>query len=235
VAQGEPKLRTEAVSTVFVDRAVGLFATVVVACVAVLLRLPFFLQQPQTRLAGLLMLAFLVASVLGILALFRRNLFTHWSLFRRIEHGSALGPLIRRAYEAFYLYRDRHRAMSIALVLSVLNLLFLTFACLFFGVALAAPLAHPVIDHLTLFPVITTLAAIPLTPGALGLREGLFVALYGAVGLDAVHALTLSLLVYAGGVAWSLVGGIFFVARSAAEHHDLRSELQHLREGDGGA
>jgi uncharacterized protein (TIRG00374 family) len=226
VASGK---KTEAISTVFVDRAVGLFATIVVGCLVVLVRLPFFLRQSETKLAGVLMLAFLLGSVVGMLVLFRRHRFEHWPLFRRIEQASAVGMLIRRAYDAFYLYRSRHGVMVKALALSILNLVFLTLACLTFGVALDLPLARPMVQHFTFFPIITTLAAVPITPGALGLREGLFVTLYGAIGAGAAQALTLSLMVYAGGLAWSLLGGVFFVARSAAEHHGIRQELHEVR------
>jgi uncharacterized protein (TIRG00374 family) len=230
VARGEHGKRVEAASTVFVDRAVGLFVTVVFCCVFIVVRLPFFLVSPRAKAPGLFMLAFLVATVLGLLALFRRNVFEHIPVFRRVERNTALGPLIRRAYEAFYLYRQHPRVMLQAVVFSVLNLVCLTLACVCFGRAIHLPLAQPLLDHFTFFPIITTLAAVPLTPGALGLREGLFAGLYGVVGVGIPHAIALSLMVYISGLLWGLLGAVFFVTHATAEHRGLREELARLRE-----
>lgn len=221
--------RTEAASTVFVDRAVGLFATILFCCVLIALRLPFFLGHSQAEVPGLLMLVFLLSATAGILALFRRNLFEHFALFRRLEYGTAVGPLIRRAYNAFYLYRHRRRVLGLSVLLSILNLSFLTVACLFFGLALGLPIEKPFVDHFTLFPIVTTLAAIPLTPGALGLREGLFVGMYGAIGIEPAQAISLSLLVYVGGLVCSLLGCLFFISYTSAEHQSLRHELNELK------
>lgn len=62
-------------------------------------------------------------------------------------------------------------------------------------------------------PVIITISAIPLTPSGFGIRENLYVLLFGlaASGVDASQALALSLLAYAGTFFWNLVGGVFFL------------------------
>lgn len=227
-ARDLPGRRAETASTVFVDRAIGLFTIILYCCLVILIRLPFFLTHPQTKGPGLLMLIFLATSLIGMLALFRRNLFEHFALFRRIEYATSVGPLIRRAYEALYLYRSNPRSLALALALSMLNLVLLTLACGSFGAAIGLSLDRPFLDHFTLFPIITTLAAIPLTPGALGLREGLFAGLYGAVGVLPPYAVSLSLMVYAGGLVCSLLGGIFFIGHTSAEHHSLREELRQI-------
>jgi len=67
------------------------------------------------------------------------------------------------------------------------------------------------VDLLTLFPVITVLAAIPLTPGSLGIREGLYIQLLHPLGIAAGPALMLSLLTYLTATVWSLFGAPFFL------------------------
>jgi uncharacterized protein (TIRG00374 family) len=219
----------EAVSTVFVDRAVGLFSTILFCCVVIALRLHFFLTHTETTAPGILMVVFLLLAVLGILALFRRNLFEHFAIFRRMEAGTRLGALIRRAYEAFYLYRSHPRVLAATMALSLLNLWLLTLACVCFANALHVVLPHPLITHFTLFPIITTLSAVPITPGALGLREGLFVGLYGGLAVDQVLAISLSLLVYAGGLICSLLGGALFIGYTSEEYQNLSEELARLK------
>ena len=63
--------------------------------------------------------------------------------------------------------------------------------------------------------------AVPLTPGSLGVRENLFVSLFASVFVDKPHALLLSLLVYGGGVFWSLAGGIVYLTMGAAGEDKL--------------
>ena len=227
-----PGRRAEAVSTVFVDRAVGLFATILFCCVVIVLRIPFFLNNQGTRWPGILMFLFLIASVVGIFALFRRNLFEHWTFFRQLERDTRLGPLIRRTYDAFYLYRSHHRVMAIALVYSYLNLGFLTAACYCLGRSLQ--IHTSLLEYFTLFPIISVIAAIPITPGSLGVREGLFVSMFAAILVDAHQALALSLMVYAVSLVWSLFGGVFFIGRPlSAEIEELKQAPDRLRDVEG--
>ena len=223
-----PGRRAEAASTVFVDRAIGLFAMIVFCCVMIALRIPLFLDHRGTRGPGILMFFFLIGSVVAIFALFRRNLFEHWPFFQRLEQSHRLGALIRRTYDAFYLYRHRHGVLFLSVFFSVLNMSFLTLACYSFGESL--DIQASLIDYFTLFPIISVVAAIPVTPGSLGVREGLFATMFGAIDVPAHFAVPLSLMGYIGSVAWSLFGGLMFVGHSAHAGRALREELHAVQQ-----
>jgi hypothetical protein len=62
-------------------------------------------------------------------------------------------------------------------------------------------------------PVVICVAALPVTPSGLGLRENLFVVLlaHPSMGVPATQALSLSLLAFAGSLAWSLLGGLVYL------------------------
>ncbi len=225
-----PGRRAEAASTVFVDRAVGLFVTIAFCCVMIAFRIPLFLDHQGTRLPGFLMLFFLLGSVVALFALFRRNLFEHWHFFQRLEKDTRLGPLIRRAYDAVYLYRKHARVMLVSILLSLLNLVFLTLACYSFGKSLQVE--QTLLDCFTLFPIISVLAAIPITPGSLGVREGLFIAMYQAINVDDHCSFAMSLMVYFSSVIWSLFGGLVFVGYSAGSGHTLRAEIDALKSSE---
>lgn len=230
VSRDTPGKRAEAASTVFFDRAVGLFVMVVFSCAMIALRLPVFLDNKGTKTAGVLMFLFLAGAVAGILALFRRNLFEHWPFFQRLERDTRLGPLIRRTYDALYLYRGHPKVMFLSVAVSLLNLAFLTMACFAFGRSLQ--LDTTAADYFTLFPVISVIAAVPVTPGSLGVRESLFVAMFDAVGVGPNHALSLSLLVYLGSLAWSLFGGVLFLGYSAGSGRTLRGEFEAMKSSE---
>lgn len=222
-----PGRRAEAASTVLVDRAVGLFATIAFCSIMIAFRIPLFLDHQGTRGPGFLMLFFLLGSLVGLFALFRRNLFEHWPFFQRLETNTRLGPLIRRTYDAVYLYRGHTRVMLISLGLSLLNLAFLTLACYTFGKSLQVE--QSLLDCFTLFPVISVIAAVPITPGSLGVREGLFITMYQAIDVDAHYSISMSLMVYIGSLVWSLFGGLMFVGYSAGSGHTLRAEIDALK------
>ncbi len=208
-AKGQEGRRAEATMTVFMDRAIGLFSTLVFCCLMIVLRIPVFLDNEGPRSTGVLMVIFLGCAVVGICALFRKNVFEHFSFFQRLEDNTKVGPLIRRAYEAFFLYRRHTRMLLLSFVLSILNVIFQTLACYSFGQALEVEV--PMMDYLALFPIITVLMAVPITPGSLGVRESLFVTMFRAVMVDRPHAILMSLMVYAGGVFWSLAGGLMYL------------------------
>lgn len=89
-------------------------------------------------------------------------------------------------------------------------------------VALAAPLDHTVAWYwfAAIVPFVTLASLLPISIGGTGVREALFVALFGAVGMRAEVALALSLATL--GVA--LVWGLFGLALFAAGRRDAASD-----------
>ena len=118
-----------------------------------------------------------------------------------------------------------------AVLLSVLNMSLLTLACLCLGLSLGVELR--VRDYFTVFPVITVLSSLPLTPGGLGVREGLFVELLNTLGVSAAKALPLSLLTYLGGLAWSLLGGLVFLGYTSSRGQSFQQELTAMKSTGG--
>ncbi len=207
-ARRAPGRSVEATATILLDRGLGLFVMVFFCCVMILSRIHIFLDHDGPRDAGFLMLAFLAAGVAGLVLLFQRRLLERFGLFRRLERSGRVGSWLRRAYEALYVYRHHPRVVLKAALLSLGNLVALTLACHAIGQALG--LAVSLGDYFVLLPLISVIASVPLTPGGLGVREGLFVGLFQAIFVPASQALVLSLLVYSTGIIWSLIGGAIY-------------------------
>ena len=84
-------------------------------------------------------------------------------------------------------------------------------------VALAGPLDADVALHwyAVIIPFTTLASLLPISIGGTGVREALFVALFGAVGMRPEVALVLSLSTLAVALAWGLVGlALFAVGRA---------------------
>ena len=75
---------------------------------------------------------------------------------------------------------------------------------------------------LLIVPMIICVAALPITPSGLGVRENLYVLTLSApqIGVEPTHALSLSLLAYAGFLFWSLIGGLFYLGMRRTQHLD---------------
>jgi hypothetical protein len=61
-------------------------------------------------------------------------------------------------------------------------------------------------------PVTTATLLVPISIAGLGVREGLYVTLFAALGLPAAQAVALSLAVYSLDVATGLAGGVTYFA-----------------------
>ena len=80
-------------------------------------------------------------------------------------------------------------------------------------VALAMPLDAQVAVHwyAVIIPFVTLASLLPISIGGTGVREALFVALFGAVGMRPEVALVLSLSTLAVALSWGLLGLAFFL------------------------
>ncbi len=210
--------KTEAVSTVLIDRMIGLTALVLLAGTVVALRAGLFFGNPALRPIGVFVISFMTLMVVVVVTPFCRDWLEHPRFAGRgflPDSAKRVERILRRAYEACFICRRNPRLLSQTFLLSLANHLLAVIACIAFGKALNMPLGW--LEYLTYVPVIGVFGAIPITPGGLGLREGAAVVLLGSAGIARPEAMLLSLLLYAGLTIWSLFGGLLFVLwRSSA-------------------
>lgn len=200
--------RTEAVATVFIDRTIGLLALILLATTTTLLRFSFFWADPKGRLAVWFSVALFITAVLGFIAMFRKNIFEHWAFFRRLEENTALGRQFSRMYNAFHVCLQRPSVLIKTMTLSLLNHLGLIVLIFCLGQALEIRL--PFRDYLAVFPVVNTIAGLPITPSGIGTRDGTTVYFLGLLGTPIAQAFALSLATYLLMLAWSVAGGIVY-------------------------
>lgn len=204
-------LKAEAVVSVIVDRLIGLLAMLVFAAVMMAPNLDLLTRHP--RLGVLALLALGMLGSLGLLGgiSFQGGLSRLWPGARDWLRRLPKGPTLERALEAMRrLGRQRGllaRAFAISMVLNL--------ACVLQIWALARGLGLdiPFRFLLVLVPIIICIAALPITPSGLGIRENLYVLALTVpeIHVPAAAALSLSLLAYAGSLCWSLLGGVVYL------------------------
>ncbi len=218
--------KAEAVTTVVVDRLIGLWSMLLFAGLLMLPNLALLVgHDVMGATAGVILAMLCGCSVVALLA-FWGGLSRRWSGARNLLRKLPKGEWLERMLESCREFGRARGFLVKALALSML----LNTVCVaqFLTVADGLGLVVKPVIMFMIVPMIICIAALPITPSGLGVRENLFVILLGipAIAAPATAALSLSLLAYAGSLFWSCVGGLVYVtlkdrhqlAAVAAEH-----------------
>jgi len=233
--------KAEAVTTVFLDRVLGLYCMVGLAATAILFRagtLWHYAGQPV--LAGLTTTQLLVVGVLGgftavtlgfvaFLSSHCRRL-VYWLLDKLPAKPSAT---FKRIYEAVYLYRSRPGVLAKFVAYSLTNHVLVSVAMFLIGYAIADPVAHGgglrPLNYLFLIPLGLVLNGLPIAPAGVGVFEWALGFLFGTVLLagEANVGATLAALGHIIIILTNQVGLIFYIKgkrRVAEAIHEAEGE-----------
>lgn len=193
--------------SVFMERNAGLFALLTIATAAA-----FFAPPVEVKGFNLLQLTLLVfaAFIAANVVLANRP------AYRLVDSLVALTPLARtrsRAaslYDALVPYRDaRWRGVVAASVLQ--SFLFQAVVILVVFLNAEALDVHPPVASLAVFvPLISLAGMLPISVNGLGIREALYVLLFGRIGVASDAAVSMAVLYFAVTLAASLPGGIVY-------------------------
>lgn len=188
--------------SVMLDRVISMFALALL----VLATLPLALRMIADATILAVFSAFVIAVIAGLAALLvldRLSLLVSRYLPRRLV--DALSSLARDSRTVLL---DRDRAFAV-LGLAILNqlLMVLLIAVLAWGLGIRAP----ALSFLVLVPPALLASMLPLSFAGWGVREGVMVALFGAVGVAPGEALALSVAFGLVVLAGSLPGGVIWL------------------------
>ena len=226
VAKETHHKKTEVVSTVFIDRIIGLIALIALSTVIMICNLNFFLSNNYTKIALLFNCALLGGCVMGLFLVFQRNIFEQFALFRKFEERTSAGKILSRAYNSFRTCLYSPAVLVKTLGLSLINHTLMISIAFQVGKALGIQIRF--LDYLVVFPTINAAAALPITPSGWGIKEGVAKYLLGAMNVPETMAIPLSALTTMLLLFWSVVGGIVYILYSLkAGRIDLKSELEN--------
>jgi glycosyltransferase 2 family protein len=223
--------KTEAVTTVFVDRLIGLWAMLLFAGLMMIpnARLVFG-RDRVTMLPALLILGMLIACSVVMILAFRGGLSKHWPGARARLRRLPKGEHLERSLDACRRFGQAPhfllRTFAVSMLLNVMCVV------QWQVVGRGLGLSIPPLTMLVVVPTVICIAALPITPSGLGVRENLFVQMLDNPAL-ATSGLSLSLLAYAGSLFWSLVGGGVYLLLK--EKHHLHEEELAARNDNSGS
>ena len=201
------KQGTDTVTSVIVDRFLGLSALQAIA----ILGLIYDWQAVPVVVAYFTISIFIAGLIAGFLLINRPLYLTlqrRIGLFRRLTAFKTVGKL----FESFQGYPLP--ALGRSYLVSLLFNLTLIAMNICIGLALGAK-ATPV-QYAVFIPIASLVLLLPITVAGLGAREQVYRQLFGQVGVPAETAVAMALLVYIfGNICTGLVGGVIYLLRSA--------------------
>ena len=215
--------KTEAVVTVLVDRVIGLWAMLLFATFMILPNWHLFQASGLRSIMTAVLITMLGATGFVFIA-FRGGISKRWTSARSALRRLPKGDWLERLLDACRAYGKTPRPLYTALALSMIaNVL-----CVaqFWILARGLKLEVSFRELCLIVPTIVCIAAVPISPMGIGVRENLFVQMLAipAIAAPATPALSLSLLALAGSLFWSLVGGVVYMM-FRHKHHLGEKEL----------
>lgn len=210
--------KTEAVSTILIDRIIGLLALAILVGVMILIRWDFFMGNPVSRMYAVPALTACAIMIGGGILAFSVHIFEVFPWIKRWNHIPIAGKLLdtlERVYNAFYVCRANPRLL-LRLILTALAVQS-SFVVVGWCVGHALKIDAAFIDYLSFSPVVGLIGGIPITPGGTGIREAVSIHLWSALHITSDKALLLAFIPYLSMLVWGLPGGILFL-RQGKEH-----------------
>jgi uncharacterized protein (TIRG00374 family) len=204
--------KTEAISSIFIDRVIGLFVLALVVGVMILARWEFFMTHPASRVYAWPALTVCAILISGGVVAFSIHLFEAFPWIRRWNHIKLAGKVletVERVYNAFYVCRANPRLLLRLALTSVLIQLYFVGVAWYVGHALG--ISVTLMDYLAFTPLVGLISAIPLTPGGTGIREFASIQLWAALGIASDKAFLLVFIPYLFMLVWGLPGGVLFL------------------------
>ena len=209
-------LKTEAVTTVFVDRLIGLWAMLLFAGVMMLPNLQMITHHGEFAVPAVVILGMLVALTIVLSLAFWGGVTKRLPRARHYLRRLPKGELLEKSLDSCRAFGKENgflfKAVALSLVLNVFMVV--QIAVLGWGLGLKIPFTA----LLVIVPVISCISALPITPNGLGVRENMFVLMLAVLAIDRTAALSLSLLASAEGLFWSMVGGFVYLGVRDKEH-----------------
>lgn len=225
-----PGQKIQALLSVLVDRLFGLVAMVLLAGVIIAFQWGWLTNPAATRGYVWTALAILGGCMLMIGFSF---LVSGLNLAHRLPERFPGRDRLAEFSLAYNLYSRAWPISVLSLAISVLAHLgfFATFYCAARALALPGVRIPTLTELFTIMPVVSTITALPLSVGGLGLREGLFQIFLGTLaGVSEAVAVVTSSAGYLLMAVSGAIGGVFYLIYRPSGHARMREIRRHVAE-----
>jgi uncharacterized protein (TIRG00374 family) len=230
-AKQVPDRRTRAVMSVLVDRAVGLFALVLLGggMAAVQFAKIGDMNDPTARACLRVAIG---AGAIILVVIVGLTIFYHPLLRRLTGLGFILTRLpmqtqVRKAVEVMEIYRARPGVVLASIILTFPVHATVIVSAMFAGLALGLPISPGY--YWVVVPVVVLSGAIPISPQGAGVMEFFAIILTRREGATVTDAFALTMSIRAVQILWNLAGGL--IVLRGGYHAPSALEQRELEEG----
>jgi len=201
--------KSEAFAVIFIDRFFGITALFCYALVALLMMRQVSDLVPMMR--PLLLAGFVIAVVLIHIVFSRAGYLVGRAEAWQSEHPNPALRLLGKLLRAFAVYSGKTGTLVRVFVLSLL--LQLNVIVHFTLIMLAMHIDVPVLAMFVIVPVATVIMMLPVSINGIGLRETVFVLLFGLFGVDSAQSIAFAWVAFGFVLLQGLLGGLVFAHR----------------------
>ena len=203
---------TVAVSTVFIDRFMGLL---VLSGLALAVSPLILLTWGFQKYFWLPMVFLIIAWLFALFFLFNKHFARPFAWFIQKLIPDKIVTKAKAIYNQIHDFGRRKKLFWRIVFISI----FIQSARIVTHYLLALSLGVSVfpIYFFLIIPIIAIIASLPVSLGGIGLREQTGVVLFGLIGMTAVQAFSVEFLAYLVAIGSSLPGGIIFIGRKKIE------------------
>ena len=203
--------KTSSVLTVLLDRIIGVTALIMICTLGLLMNIKVVLGNPALRSLGIttviILIGLLFMTFVGLSRRVNRN-----KLFNKLMSKLPFSEAFNRVYMAFHAYRDNHKYLTYALLISFVNHAMNITAFYLITKALGFSVLN-IYSYFFIVPLGMITMAVPITPAGIGVGQAAFLKLFEwslgtktTIGADAVTIWQVL------AIAISLVGSYFYVS-----------------------
>ncbi len=210
VAIDHPERRAAGITTVFLDRVVGLLDLVVLAGVAILINWDQILSSDWLKGIAGLVAAIIAGAIVGATLFFSERLRSSPRL-RALLDRLPFRDLLGKIQAAVYVYKFHPRLVLVAVVLSLLVQLSVIFTAVCY--ALALDLQANLLSFFFIVPLANLASSLPGSPGGLGQLEGAYSGLFLLFKYGEDNGLLFGIIQRLNWYLWSTVGWVYYLRR----------------------
>ncbi|MDX9702439.1 MAG: lysylphosphatidylglycerol synthase transmembrane domain-containing protein [Candidatus Auribacterota bacterium] len=214
--------KPEAVTTVFIDRIVGIIGLLTIGLFALM----FNLKNPAFQNIAIFLLCLFVTMIIFTPLFLSKNLMKKVPLLQHLIEKLPFGDMIKRIYHTFYTYKSHKKTIVYGILLSMgLQAIFIV-AIAIMGQSIGMELK---LHYYFLFiPIIATIAALPVSVSGLGVNESLYVYCFSLVGATEESSLAIALLGRLILMIWSIPGWYFYMTagKNKLSEQEIQQEIK---------
>lgn len=213
LSREEETNNAKVVSTVLLDRLVGLITIAILGAVALVIGYSYTRGDSSIVLFTT---GVLVVLVVGWMLFFNRKFMQRLEMVFRLPVVNRLESSWRELYEALYHLHNQPRLLVSALAVSLLFEVVEVVSVIFAATALDIQV-QPTYFFIFM-PIIWLVTVLPISISGLGLREGAFAFFLTQVGVPASDAVVVSLIYYSYSVVVGVMGGFTLLRFAVADY-----------------